>query len=139
MANISKRDRITGMVEDYIEVALRSDESKYSLNVASVAEYIGCSRTTIYKYDLDELIHSAYTSRKQLTATDTQQKEDKLKRLRVELAAIEERNKNLIALVCVMEGNAARLGINPEDLHRPLVKPFRKTYSKHKVSRRAPK
>jgi hypothetical protein len=37
----------------------------------------------------------------------------------------EERNKHLVARLALVEANAARLGIDPEELYRPVMRPMR--------------
>ncbi len=45
--------------------------------------------------------------------------------MKVALQQERERNKHLVAQVAVMEANAARLGFDPEEMYRPLLKPVR--------------
>ncbi len=48
-----------------------------------------------------------------------------IQQLRVELAKSETRNKALIAQLRLIEANAKRLGIDPEELYRQMDKPPR--------------
>jgi hypothetical protein len=36
-----------------------------------------------------------------------------------------ERNKALVARIAIMEANAARLGFDPEEMYKPILKPVR--------------
>jgi hypothetical protein len=48
---------------------------------------------------------------------------DRIRDLTQELEKERQRSKNLVAHIAVMEANAARLGLDPEEMHRPLLKP----------------
>ena len=50
---------------------------------------------------------------------------DLIRQLRLELGIAEERNKSLLRCLQLVEANAARLGIDPEELFVPLPKPDR--------------
>jgi hypothetical protein len=43
-----------------------------------------------------------------------------LQALRQEVLTMRERNLNLVARLALIEGNAERLGIDPEELYKPL-------------------
>lgn len=124
MGRRSQEEALTSSVEDYLE-AVRRNPAAYRLDVKSVAATLGVSRTSLYKYGLDRLIHK---TRQQLVE-DGQERSyrmsDSLAELRRQLNLAEERNKVLLAQLNVMEGNAARLGVDPEELYRTLPKPMR--------------
>jgi hypothetical protein len=42
-----------------------------------------------------------------------------------ELEKERERNKALVARIAIMEANAARLGFDPEEMYKPILKPVR--------------
>ena len=46
---------------------------------------------------------------------------------RRELEKERERNKALVARIAIMEANAARLGFDPEEMYKPILKPVRTT------------
>jgi cell shape-determining protein MreC len=50
---------------------------------------------------------------------------ERIQQLQTELQQAEERNKLLIARLNLVEVNAARLGIDPEELYQPILKPIR--------------
>lgn len=130
MGRRSKREQIVKAVRRYIEVAEHRTPDRYPLEVKTVAQSIGCSRTLLYKYDLAAEIQAAsgrQRARLGLT-TDSQGRRslaDVVTKLRAELALADKRNKALIARLNVVEANAARLGINPEELYREMVRPDR--------------
>jgi hypothetical protein len=111
-------------VESYLEAACHNPAA-YRLDVKSVAAALGVSRTSLYKYGLDRLIHD---TRQQLVEDGEERSyrmSDLLAERRRELKLAEERNKALLAQLNVIEGNAARLGVDPEELYRSLPKPMR--------------
>ena len=52
---------------------------------------------------------------------------DKVHGLSQELENERERNKALGARIAIMEANAARLGCDPEEMYKPILKPARTT------------
>ena len=50
---------------------------------------------------------------------------DRIRDLTAELQQERQRSKNLIARIAIMEANAARLGFDPEEMYKPILKPLR--------------
>ena len=50
---------------------------------------------------------------------------DRIRDLTAELQQERQRSKNLIARIAIMETNAARLGFDPEERYKPILKPLR--------------
>jgi hypothetical protein len=50
---------------------------------------------------------------------------NQIRALTEELEKERERSKNLVGRIAIMEANAARLGIDPEEMHQPILKPVR--------------
>ncbi len=50
---------------------------------------------------------------------------ERIQRLQEEVKQAEVRNKHLVARIALVEANAVRLGIDPEELYRPMMKPVR--------------
>ena len=88
------------------------------------------SPTTLYKYQFQEHIRAA-THRQRENAKQTSKKpslnspKKRIQKLAEELKLAEERNKHLVARITLVEANAARLGIDPEELYQPILKPVR--------------
>lgn len=57
--------------------------------------------------------------------TEQQIYKDRIRDLTQELENERRRSMKLVARIAVMEANAARLGLDPEEMHRPLLKPLR--------------
>ena len=53
---------------------------------------------------------------------------DQVHGLSQELEKERERNKALVARIAIMEANAARLGFDPEEMYKPILKPVRTTH-----------
>lgn len=128
MGRKSQEAALTAAVQSYLEAIQKSPSGECRLDVKGVAAALGVSRTSLYKYGLDELIKEAQqqmvqpmenTSKKPLRLSDM------LANLRQELKQAEKRNKALVAQLNLVEANAARLGIDPEALYHPLMKPVR--------------
>jgi hypothetical protein len=97
-----------------------------------VARALEFSRTTLYKYGLDKEIKAADQRRQErLSAEGKTTKGSKLNdtnqrlKRRGELKQAEKRNKALVERLNTVEANAARLGIDPEELYKPVLKPLR--------------
>ena len=52
---------------------------------------------------------------------------NQIRQMREELDHERERSRNLVARIAIMEANAARLGFDPEEMRKPLLKPIRTT------------
>ena len=130
MPRSSLREELTSRLHEYLAIAEFHSPEEYPLDVKSVAVALNVSRTTLYKYALDEDITAA--SQQQLERaynsgrrTKHNMLEEIISELKARLHMAEERIKQLIARLAMVEANAARLGINPEDLYRPILKPTR--------------
>lgn len=128
MGRKSQEAALTAAVQSYLEAAQLSQPGDCQLDVKGVAAALGVSRTSLYKYRLDELIKE--TQRQMAPPMEEAAKKpprlsDMLADLRQELKQAEQRNKALIMRLNLLEANAARLGIDPEELYRPSVKPVR--------------
>jgi hypothetical protein len=61
------------------------------------------------------------------TAIEDQYYHDQVKALTQEIEKERERSKGLVGRIAIMEANAARLGFDPEEMHKPIFKPVRTT------------
>lgn len=137
MGRQSKRGQIIQAVSAYIKKAEHQLPDQYPLNVKAVAKHVGCSRTLLYKYDLAEKIQAASQRQREhigLTGKKIPRRgmADVVAKLRSDLALAHERNKALVARLNMVEANAARLGIDPEELYREMVKPDRSQSHAHR-------
>jgi hypothetical protein len=124
MGRKSQEATLTSSVTAYLE-AVRRNPAAYRLDVKSVAVALGVSRTSLYKYGLDRMIREARQQQEEMDEEPSNRLSDVLAQLRQELKVAEQRNKALLTRLNMIEANAARLGIDPEELYRPLPKPMR--------------
>jgi hypothetical protein len=125
MGRKSKRDVVTEAVRDYLAEAEMRSADTHPLDVGSVAAAVGCARSSIYNYGLqDEILAAAQKQceREQVQPTGLK---GLIQQLRNEIAAMETRNLALLERLNLVEANAVRLGVDPEDLYHPLLKPPR--------------
>lgn len=130
MPRQNQQEELTMELRAYLVVAEKHTSEEYPLDCRSVAKALDVSPTTLYKYRLQEQI-SAAAYRQQENAKQALKKpslnspKERLQKLGGELKRAEERNKHLVARIALVEANAARLGIDPEELYRPVLKPVR--------------
>lgn len=125
MGRKSQEAEMTAAVKEYLEAAQREQTDVCQLDVKSVAAALGISRTSIYKYGLDKPIREAQQQQVAEGSEKPRRLSHMLADLRQELKQTEIRNKALLTRLNLVEANAARLGIDPEELYQPLVKPVR--------------
>jgi hypothetical protein len=134
---------------DHLTIAETHTSEEYALDVRSVSTALRVSPTTLYKYGFNRQINAAEERQRQNAgstgaAIERDYFKNQLRALTEELEKERERSKNLVGRIAIMEGNAARLGIDPEEMHKPILKPVRTmsragrggTYCSHKRSRR---
>jgi hypothetical protein len=127
----NRREEYRNLVEAYILKA-NSSSADYPLEVEAVANWIGCSRTTLYNHGLDFLIQEAAQQSNSIELKKKNDIEEKLSALENRHLQDEETIKGLTAKFVLIEANASRLGIDPEQLYQPMKKPDR---SKSKAGR----
>jgi hypothetical protein len=130
MGRKSKQAQVTDEVHTYLRQGEWLAPDQCILDVKHVAQAIGVSRTSLYKYGLADDIRAAakrQQERANLNPAEARRSRwrDLIQQLRVELSIAEERNKSLLKCLQLVEDNAARLGIDPEELFVPLPKPDR--------------
>ena len=126
----SKQVEVSTAVRAYLASGESQPPAQCQLDVTYVAAAVGVSRTSIYKYGLVEEIRAAAQRQQErankMTGNNAGDRQrETIQRLRQELKQGEERNRLLLGQLNLIEANAARLGIDPEELYRPLVKPIR--------------
>ncbi|GHO77211.1 hypothetical protein KSD_49820 [Ktedonobacter sp. SOSP1-85] len=130
MPRKSQQEELTKALRAYLATAEKQQPEDYPLDGRSVAKVLGVSPTTLYKYQLQELIREAANHQRQ-NAKQVSKKlsphspMERISKLDEELKLAEERNKHLVTQLALVEANAARLGIDPEELYRPVMKPVR--------------
>ena len=130
MPRTSVRGDLSRRVREYLAVAEAHPADECSLDVRSVAAALGVSPTTLYKYGFNREINAAeqrqqdngHASGREIERRSFQ---DQVHGLSQELEKERERNKALVARIAVMEANAARLGFDPEEMYKLILKPVR--------------
>jgi hypothetical protein len=130
MPRQSQQEELTTALRTYLSIAEQHSPEEYPLDGRSVAKALGVSPTTMYKYQLQEHIRAAANRQRENAKLASRKPslnspKERLQKLGGELKLAEERNKHLVARLALVEANAARLGIDPEELYRPILKPVR--------------
>jgi len=130
MPRSSKEDDVRKKVLAYLKTAEAGDPLDLPIDVRNIARRVRCSPTTIYKYRLEDEISAA--RKRQIgnnpharKASKRQKDKDAMRAARSEIEEHSKINKGLVARLALLEYNAARLGIDPEDLYKPMPKPIR--------------
>ena len=130
MPRVSVRDQLRQRLCDYLAIAEAHTPEETALDVRSVAAALSVSPTTLYKYGFNDDINAA--ARRQgenalLSGPAIEKRffEGQLDQLKTELEKERERNRGLVGRIAIIEANAGRLGIDPEELYRAVLKPVR--------------
>jgi hypothetical protein len=127
---LSVRDQLHRRLRDYLAIAEAHTPDETALDVRSVAAALHVSPTTLYKYGFNNDVNAAGQRQREnalLSSAAIEQRffEDQLVQLRTELDKERERNRQLVGRIALIEANAGRLGIDPEELYRAVLKPVR--------------
>lgn len=130
MPRVSIRNQLHQRLRDYLAVAEAHPPSEMSLDVRSVASALRISPTTLYKYGFNDDINTAERRQREsalLSGPEIEKRffEGQAEQLRTELEMEREKNRQLVGRIAVIEANAGRLGIDPEELYRAVLKPVR--------------
>jgi len=130
MGRPSIQTAVTERVRAYIERALQTSPKLMPLTTFAVAKAIGNDRRVLKKYRLDEEISQAakVQRRTHCTRADTARRtlDERLSALASERDRMVTQVNALLGRLALIEGNAKRLGIDPEDLYRALTPPDRR-------------
>src|SRR5262249_44721948 len=101
-----------------------------ALDVRTVAAALRVGPTTLYKYGFNRDINTAAQRQQENTSSTGAAIEqvyfkNQIRTLTEELDKERRRSKNLVGQIAIMEANAARLGIDAEEMHQPILKPLR--------------
>lgn len=140
MPRSSKEEEVRKKVLAYLKIAEVGDPADFPIDVRNLSRRVRCSPTTLYKYDLENeisasRIRQADNNPETRRASKRQKDKDAIRAVRSEIEEYSKINKGLIARLALVEYNAARLGIEPEDLYRAMPKPIRSS-SRAGVSRK---
>jgi hypothetical protein len=130
MPRLSVREDLLRRLREHLAVAEAHAAEECPLDVRSVAAALGVSPTTLYKYSFNREINAAEQLQLEcghLSGSEIEKRSfhDQVHGLSLELEKERERNKTLVARIAIMEANAARLGFDPEEMYKPILKPVR--------------
>lgn len=126
------REDLLRRLRDHLAVAETHPAEECPLDVRGVAAALDVSPTTLYKYGFNREINAAEQRQRgkdHASGKDIERRcfADQVGSLSEELEKERERNKALVGRIAVMEVNAARLGLDPEEMYKPILKPVRTT------------
>lgn len=132
MPRSSMREDLLRRLRDHLAVSETHLPEERPLDVRGVAVALGVSPTTLYKYGFNREINAAEQRQQEngaLSGKAIEQRfySDQVRALTEQLEKERERSKGLVGRIAIMEANAARLGFDPEEMHKPILKPLRTT------------
>jgi hypothetical protein len=132
MPRSSVREDLLRRLREHLAVAEAHAPEESPLDVRGVAAALGVSPTTLYKYGFNREINAAEHRQRtngHVSGTEIERRSfhDQVQGLSQELEKERERNRALVARIAIMEANAARLGFDPEEMYKPILKPVRTT------------
>jgi len=115
---------------EQLAIAETHSPEEFALDVRSVAAALQVSPTTIYKYGFNREINAADERQRRnavIAGGVIEQNffKGEIRKLAEELEKERERSKGLVGRIAIMEANAARLGFDPEEMYKPILKPVR--------------
>ena len=130
MPRASVRETLGRRLRDYLAIAQEHGPERYPLDVRSVSVALGVSPTTLYKYGFNAEINTSAQHQQErgsdsASAIEYQGLKNQIRAQTAELEKERERNKQLVGLIAIMEANAGRLGFDPEEMYKPILKPIR--------------
>jgi hypothetical protein len=113
-----------------LEAALMTDPPGIvPITLVAVSKRTGVSRMTLRKYGLDANVREAAKHSQAATRTMVHRvrrdAEDRLRERDALIGQLRQANEALLARVALAEGNAGRLGIDPDELWQPIPAPPR--------------
>ena len=130
MPRPSIEHKVRQAVDSYITAAVIKSAEEAPLNALAVAHRTGFDRKTLKKYG--PVVEIAAAAKRQAgngkaSPRETAQRSqaDALRSRDNEIAVLRARCEGLVARICIGEGNAQRLGIDPVELWKPLPMPNR--------------
>ena len=130
MSRQSVREELKRLLMEHLAVAETHPPEECTLDVRSVAAFLRVSPTTLYKYGFNREVNAAEQRQRENAfiagaAIEQDYFKGQIRALTEELEKERVRSKGLVGRIAIMEENAARLGFDPEEMHRPILKPVR--------------
>ncbi len=135
-------DKVRKAVQHYLLTAETLSPQEAPLNVVAVSKRLGFNRKTLVRYGLDSIIRDASDRQARngkLSPREIERRSyaDMVRDRDNEIAAMRRRCEELIGRICLAEGNAQRLGLDPEQLWEPLRAPDRSVPHSYRTNRRS--
>src|SRR5713101_1416333 len=130
MARSNVREELRCRMREHLAIAELHPPEEAPLDVRNVAAVLRISPTTLYKYGFNREINAAEQLQRENmfivgAAIEQDYFKGQIRKLTEEIEKERERSKGLVGRIAVMEANAARLGFDPEEMHKPILKPVR--------------
>jgi hypothetical protein len=130
MSRQSVREELKRLLMEHLAVAETHPPEECTLDVRSVAAFLRVSPTTLYKYGFNREVNAAEQRQRENAfiagaAIEQDYFKGQIRALTEELEKERVRSKGLVGRIAIMEANAARLGFDPEEMHKPILKPVR--------------
>lgn len=133
MARPSIESTVIEKVAKYIDESMILPYGKMPLSTLAVATAIGHDRRVLKKYGLDVVISTAdkKASRGARSGKDAKRRslEERIDAEKHENEKLTTQVNSLLAQLALVEGNAKRLGVDPEELYKPITPPDRRVPS----------
>lgn len=122
-------DALRAKVAEFLAQAVTQSPTAQPISLRAVAAAVGHDRRVLKKYQLDREIEAAAQRQRREHRSSTgrvrRSLDESLLALREELEQRTKQYENVLALLALTEANVRRLGIDPEELYRPLAVPDR--------------
>lgn len=130
MAGPSKEAETKKKVEEYLLRAVPKPPGEAPINYSAISRETGIDRRTVKKH-CEEEVQKAQRKQKLEQKSAREREEDayreQLRAKQEQIDKLKEENERLLERLHLVEGNARRLGIDPDDLYEPLRPPDRGT------------
>jgi hypothetical protein len=143
VARPSERDKIEPKVREYCANASKTTPQEMPLSLLGMSQRLNINRATLKKYFVSLIKEAQLKQRANPRSVAHKRKRrectDMLRDRDQKITELEHRAKATLALIALIEMNAARLGINPEELYVPVAKPDRRVSRAGRSGHRARK
>lgn len=124
----SKEEETRAKVRAYLRRAVTKPPEEYPITYMELQRQTGIDRRTVKKHMQDEIEQAQREQELNATGTTPAEKEKIAFRQKIEarderIEELEEKNKKLLKKLLLVESNAQRLGIDPDQLYKSVRRP----------------
>ena len=128
MSSRSKEEETRNKVREYLRTAVTESPDEYPISYMELQRQTGIDRRTVKKYMQDEIEKAQKEQELNASGTTPAEKEkiafqEKIEARDQRIEELEEKNERLLKKLMLVESNAQRLGIDPDELYRPVRRP----------------